>query len=141
MSKKHILYLTMMWGTSRLVIIIAMLAIAPLLPVPTTYYLLPAPPGGVQAEFGWGVFSAWDSLHYQQIATTGYDVQKSSFGDNVAFFPFFPLAIRALMNLGLSFEVAGTLLSNLAFLGALIVLFTWVEKRHDISAARWATAV
>ncbi len=130
---------------SRLVIIIAMLAIpqgsasrcAPLLPAPRH----PRCRGGVQAEFSWGVFSAWDSLHYQQIATTGYDIQKGSFGDNVAFFPLFPLAIRALMNLGLLFEVADTLLSNLAFLGALIVLFTWVEKRHGISAARWATAV
>ena len=45
------------------------------------------------------------------------------------------------MTLGLPFEVAGTLVNNLAFFGALLLMYRWVEERHGISAARWATAV
>jgi Gpi18-like mannosyltransferase len=115
-----------MWLLSRLVVAMAMLLIAP---------ALPAPPGGSTPNFGWGVFSAWDSGFYQQIATSGYG------GDNVAFFPLFPLCIRALMLLGLPAEVAGTLVNNLAFLGALLFLSDWIARQHGASAARWSVAV
>ncbi len=127
-----LIFAVAMWLLSRGVIIIAMLGIAP---------LLPAPPGGIQAEVGWGVFSAWDSHYYHELATVGYDYANNTIGGNVAFFPLFPLALRAVMLLGLPFEVAGTLINNLAFLGALIVLYGWVEVRHGTRAARWATAV
>ena len=41
----------------------------------------------------------------------------------------------------MSFNAAGTLVNNLAFLGALVVLYRWVEERHGTSIARWATGV
>ena len=103
-----------------------MLAIAP---------ALPAPPGGIAPDRSWEVFSAWDSVFYQQIATSGYA------GDNVAFFPLFPLCIRAFMLLGLSAEVAGTLVNNLAFLGALLLLSNWMARQYGTNAARWSAAV
>lgn len=121
-----------MWLLSRLVILIAMLLIAP---------SLPAPPGGNTATFGWGVFSAWDSGWYQKIATLGYEYINDGQEHSVAFFPLFPLCIRLVMTIGLPVEVAGTLVNNLAFLGALIVLYVWVEERHGRSSARWATAI
>lgn len=121
-------FATAVWLLSRLVIAIAMLLIAPMLAAPTE---------GVVPTFGWGVFSAWDTLHYQQIATVGYEANSPS----LAFFPFFPLVIRGIMALGLPFEIAGTLINNVAFLGALIVLFNWVKERHGLSVAQWATAV
>ncbi len=121
-----------MWLLSRLVIAAAMLLIAP---------LLPAPPGGIVPTVGWGVFSAWDSVFYEKIATSGYEYTTDGNEHSVAFFPLFPLFIRGAIALGLPVEVAGTLVNNLAFLGALIVLYAWVEERHGISAARWATAV
>jgi len=34
------------------------------------------------------------------------------------------------MTLGLPFNVAGTLVNNVAFLSALLVLYCWVEERH-----------
>ena len=120
-----------MWLLSRGLILLAMLGIAP---------LLPAPPGGIKAELGWEVFSAWDSEHYQQIAISGYSYANDTFGADVAFFPLFPFATRAVMSLGLPFEIAGTLINNLAFLGTLILLYGWVEKRHNPKVARWATA-
>ncbi|MCA1994968.1 MAG: hypothetical protein LDL41_23400, partial [Coleofasciculus sp. S288] len=102
--------------------------------------LLPTPEGGVAATVSWDVFSRWDSSQYKQIVTSGYEYIDDSKGYNIVFFPLFPVVIRAVMALGLPFEVAGTLVNNLAFLGALIVLYLWVEERHSRGAARWATA-
>lgn len=96
----------------------------------------------VKVAWGWQIFSAWDSPLYQGIATSGYEViNQNEPGGNVAFFPLFPLLIRGLMNLGLPFEVAGTLINNLAFFGALILLYKWVETTNNPQAARWTTAV
>ncbi|MEA5510847.1 mannosyltransferase family protein [Crocosphaera sp. UHCC 0190] len=117
---------------SRGVIAIAMLGIAP---------LLTAPSGGIQAELGWDVFSAWDSDLYQQIAVNNYDGLGENPGANVAFFPLFPLLIRGGMLLGFSSNVVGTLINNAAFLATLFVLYDWVKKTNGLVAARWATAI
>lgn len=126
------LFAVAMWLLSRLIIAVAMLLIAP---------SLPAPPGGIAPTVGWGVFSAWDSVFYEKIATSGYEYAPDRKEYLVAFFPLFPLLIRGVMNLGLPFEVAGTLVNNFAFLGALIVLYAWIEEQHGINPARWVTAV
>lgn len=115
-----------MWLSSRMFICIAMLLIVPLLTTPSK---------GVTIAHGWHVFSAWDSTFYKTIATSGYDDSL------VGFFPLLPLVTRVIMSFGLPFEVAGTLVNNLAFLGAAIVLYTWINERHGISAARWTTTV
>ena len=127
-----ITFTTVMWLLSRIVIAIAMLVIAP---------LLPAPPGGIQPTVSWDVFSAWDSQFYQAIAISGYDYANDGQGHNVAFFPLFPLLVRVVMNGGLPFTVAGTVVNNLAFWGALIVLYAWVQESHGQTVARWTTAV
>ncbi|MBO3462166.1 MAG: hypothetical protein KME33_21900 [Aetokthonos hydrillicola CCALA 1050] len=91
---------------------------------------------------GWHVFSCWDSTFYERITTYGYDYlinQKELVF--IVFFPLLPLLTRALMNLGLPFEVAGTLVNNLAFLGAAIVLYAWMSDRHGVGVARWTTSV
>jgi len=118
------------WLLSRILIFIAMVGIAP---------LLPAPPGGIQAEFGWEVFYAWDSGHYEAIATSGYQFQNDGQGYNIAFFPLFPILIRGLMFFGLSFNIAGFLLNNLAFLAALAVLHHWVKSELGHKVAWWST--
>jgi len=127
----NIFFPVAMWLSSRLLIVVAILLIAP---------LLPAPPNSVAATFSWQAFSAWDSIWYHKIATFGYDYAHDGKEHSVAFFPLFPLVIRTVMTLGLPFEVAGILVNNLAFLAALIILYFWVEERHGKSAARWATA-
>ncbi|MEB3181975.1 MAG: hypothetical protein VKL59_23505 [Nostocaceae cyanobacterium] len=123
---------TAMWLFSRCFIFITMLLIAP---------LLPAPPDGIKATVDLGVFAAWDTGWYHSIVTNGYQYGTDGQPYSVAFFPLFPLFVRIVMNLGLSFELAGILVNNLAFLGALIVLFTWMKERHGITRARWGTAV
>jgi len=142
-----LIFATTMWLLSRLVIIVAMELIAPLLvshTPPPSYpsYLLPLDfvPGFVPTP-GWELFSHWDGAWYRRIATSGYDYANDGKMHSVAFFPLFPLLSRAVMTLGLPFEVASTIVNNLALLGALILLYRWAEERHGISAARWATAM
>lgn len=126
------LFPALMWLSGRLTIWTAMLLVAP---------LLNAPPGGITPTFDWEVFDAWDSLHYQAIATSGYEYANDGKGHNLAFFPLFPLIVRGFMSIGLPFEVAGTLVNNLAFFAALYCLYFWVKQYLGIDSARWATAV
>jgi len=97
---------------------------------------------GVAITNGWHVFSAWDSTFYERIATCGYDnlINEKQLAF-IVFFPLLPLLTRVLMTFGLPFEVAGTLVNNLAFLGAAIVLYAWINERHDVNVARWTTSV
>ncbi|WP_375510265.1 hypothetical protein [uncultured Nostoc sp.] len=121
-----------MWLSSRLLIAIAMLLIAPLFPSSST---------AVAATFSWDVFHAWDSVWYEKIVTSGYDFSSDVKEiHTVAFFPLFPLLSRIIMFIGLPFKVAGILVNNSAFLAALLTLYFWVQELYDTSTARWATA-
>jgi Gpi18-like mannosyltransferase len=131
-EKKELLFPAAMWLSSRLLIWIAMLGIAP---------LLQAPFGGVAATYDLEVFYAWDSMHYEDIATTGYEFINDGKMHNVAFFPLFSLIIKLLMYLGFSFNIAGILVNNLAFLGAIYCVYFWVKSYRSENEARWATAV
>ena len=134
-----------MWLLSRLIIVVSMQLIAPIYPYPPTDFgKLPIPLDfvpGYLPKMGWELFSHWDGAWYEKVVTQGYDYGNDGKWHSVAFFPIFPLLIRGVMYLGLPFEVAGVLVNNLAFLGALLLVYRWVEEHHDINAARWATAV
>jgi Gpi18-like mannosyltransferase len=130
-KKNSWLFPVMLWLFSRLLIITTMLLIAP---------LLPAPPNGTIPQFGWQVFAAWDGEWYQKITTNGYEYLADGKQHNVAFFPLFPLIVSGVMALGLPFNVAATLVNNFAFLGALLLIFHWVEATSGSSAARWTVA-
>ncbi len=132
-----------MWLLSRLLIIIAMQLIAPYYPAtPVEHELLPLDfvPGFIPKS-GLELFTHWDAAWFKHIITQGYDYAADGKMHNIAFFPVFPLAVRAVMSLGFSVEIAGLLVNNFALLGAMILLYRWVEDRHGDSAARWATAV
>lgn len=77
-------------------------------------------------------WTAWDGVWYTGIARGGY-----SRLDLAAFFPLYPLLIRATAPLvGGSEEVAGLLLANLACLAAFLVLRLLVEEEFDRRVAR-----
>ena len=139
-----LIFVITMWLLSRLVIVIAMQLIAPvthLSPlIPGSTLPLDFTPGFVPKS-SWELFSHWDGAWYRQIAEVGYDYANDGKYHSIAFFPLFPLVIRGVMTLGLPSEVAGTLVNNLAFLGALLLLYRWAKERYGISEARWATAV
>ncbi len=121
-----------MWLSSRLLIVIAMLLIAP---------LFPSPSNGITATFSWDVFHAWDSVWYEKIVTSGYDFSSEVKEiHTVAFFPLFPLLSRIVMFIGFSPKVAAILVNNSAFLATLIVLYRWVHEHYGTSTARWVTA-
>ena len=127
-SKNKFFFPLLVWLFSRLAIAVSMLLIAP---------LLPAPQDGIVPTFGWNVFFAWDSAWYEKIATSGYEYLNDGLHHSVAFFPLFPLLIRAVMSLGLPFLVAGNLVNNFTFLGALLLIYNWVENSYGKSSARW----
>lgn len=67
-------------------------------------------------------FAAWDANWYLSIATTGY--QYSSTGESsVAFYPLYPMLIRAVSWLGVDSLLAGYAISHLALLGC--CFFLW----------------
>jgi Gpi18-like mannosyltransferase len=77
----------------------------------------------------------WDAARFGTIAMEGY---KNYY--NSAFFPFFPLleyVVGIILHKGVL--VSGMLISNLAFLGTLIVLYRFVETEFDIDTAKRTT--
>ncbi|MBP8002133.1 MAG: hypothetical protein KA314_30300 [Chloroflexi bacterium] len=70
--------------------------------------------------------SRWDTGFYVSIAEEGYIADGVRF-PNVPFFPLLPLMMRALTPLVGDTVVAGLLITNLALLGATILLHVWVK--------------
>jgi len=126
---KSLIFVLSLWLGSRILIVIAMLLIAPAI----------SSSHPVNA-WGWEAFARWDGVWYQRIATSGYEYARDHQPHSVAFFPMFPLISKAVMALGLPFAIAGTLVNNLAFLGTLIVVYSWVVQRHGFEVARWTVA-
>ncbi len=83
------------------------------------------------------LWAKWDSQWYVQIARDGYWFQPLR-QSNVAFFPLYPLAMRLLAPLaGDNLVLAGFLVSNVAFLAALTLLYRLAElELADREAAR-----
>jgi Gpi18-like mannosyltransferase len=65
-------------------------------------------------------WNRWDAIHYLQIARYGYRVPADT-----AFFPLFPLLVRGGTTLlgHRSYTLSAIVISNLALLGALVVLY------------------
>lgn len=96
------------------------------------------------------VWGRWDAGWYLDIARNGYSVTAplSTLQQNVAFYPLYPLSIRALAALfpaavdrSVAVLAAGVLLSNAAALGAVLLLHRHVRRRFGEDTARrtiWA---
>lgn len=88
------------------------------------------PPGNLLLD----VFaSRWDTGFYLSIADVGYRYQGVPL-PSVAFFPLLPLLIRAATPLAGSPLVAGLLVTNMALLGAMLLL-------HRLVSAEWGDSV
>ena len=78
-------------------------------------------------------FERFDALWFLRIADTGYAAGDGS----AAFFPLYPMVVRAFSwLLGGHPLAAGLLVSNLAFLGALIVVYFLTASERSEEAAR-----
>src|SRR5438874_7909390 len=78
----------------------------------------------------WQSWYRWDSLHYSYLATHGYtDWWRTPF------FPLFPLLERYLPVVKGDPFIAGLIISNVAGLGMLVVLYRLVEEDFDSERA------
>ncbi|MEU9715973.1 hypothetical protein [Streptomyces sp. NPDC047976] len=80
----------------------------------------------------------WDSAHYLSIAETGYEMFRCrdrypDFPDvvcgNVAWFPGYPMAVRALSATGLSYRLSAAVVTEAALLGMFAVLWWLLGSR------------
>jgi Gpi18-like mannosyltransferase len=91
---------------------------------------------------GWHLFTHWDGTFYGEIVRQGYRYSADlKAGVSVAFFPLFPLLAKGLVLLGIPFEVGGPLINNLAFGGAVLLLYRWISDRHSPQVGFWVAAV
>jgi hypothetical protein len=111
---------------------VALLPSNPQVPVPGW-----APP---EQKTGWSnaatAWERWDALWFLHIASDGYDAEDGS----PAFFPLYPLTIKAVAAIpGVGYLAAALIVSNLAFLGALVVVYGLSKSEWGEHVARRAT--
>ncbi|MFF5705340.1 hypothetical protein ACFY7H_22990 [Streptomyces sp. NPDC012794] len=101
--------------------------------------------GSGVAYWSTGGRSRWDSAHYLSIARTGYEMFRCrdrypDFRDvmcgNVAWFPGYPMAVRAVSATGLSYELSAVVLTEVSLLGMFVVLWRLLGARLT-----WATGL
>lgn len=89
----------------------------------------------------------WDSAHYLSISQTGYEMFNcrdragyEAFPDvicgNVAWFPGYPMVVRAFTATGLSYDTAGVVVSEIALLGMFAALWWLLGAKLS-----WATGL
>lgn len=80
----------------------------------------------------------WDSQHYLSIAKGGYESFRcidrypnwpDFWCGNTAWFPGYPMAIKALAGLGIGYELAGVVVSEVFFLGAMLLLWRLFDRK------------
>jgi hypothetical protein len=82
-----------------------------------------------------GVLGAWDGRWYRTVAESGYLLQPGRQSDP-AFFPLYPLLLRAVHGLGPSYLTAGLVLSQLGFLAALVAFEVLTRQLFNPAFAR-----
>ena len=85
-----------------------------------------------------GPLEAWDGRWYRMVAASGYLLVPGRQSDP-AFFPLFPVIVRAGHGLGLGYSTSGLLLANVGFLAALAAFYALSEELLDETVARRAT--
>jgi hypothetical protein len=118
------------WAAGRVVVLVAAVAVH-----------LFGPEGYLHAQVrgsAFGLLDSWDASWYRMIAGYGYLLVPGRQSDP-AFFPLFPLLLRVVHPLGLGYGTAGILISNVALLVALAVLYALTRDLLGESLARRAT--
>lgn len=100
---------------------------------------------GPIAYWSTGGRQRWDSQHYLSIAKSGYEMfwcreRYADFPDvmcgNVAWFPGYPMSVRAVSATGLSYETAAVVVAELSLFGMFAVLWWLLGSRLT-----WATGL
>lgn len=85
------------------------------------------PVHGASTAHTLSILSFWDGVWYRTVAEQGYLFIPGRHSDP-AFFPLYPIVLRGLNGIGLSFLTSGLLVANLAFVVG-ILLFYELSKR------------
>ena len=87
-----------------------------------------------------GTWLRWDAWWYLSVAERGY-VFDPGVPSNTAYFPLFPLVIRAVTTVTGNAAISGLLIANAAAIGAVLVLHAWVRESAESESAdravRW----
>jgi hypothetical protein len=83
------------------------------------------------------VLGAWDGEWYRTVARDGYIFHAHAQNDT-AFFPLYPLLIRAVHQLGPDLLLAGLVISNVCFVVAVLAFAALTERLFDADTARRA---
>ncbi len=100
-------------------------------------YLLSGDTQGIPERGLFEIWVNWDATRFLVTAELGYE-GPGSFTNSYAFFPFFPLAIRALGFLGIPAVAAGLMISAVASWVGLAFLFKLAETDAGEGAGRRA---
>lgn len=122
------------WAASRAFVLVVGVACSLAFGIPTRG-VDPAVPDAL-AQLG-----GWDTTWYLDIARDGYERDLGQVGEvftNLAFFPLVPGLMAGLLAVGLNPFVGMLVLSNLAFLGALVALGALTERLMGPEAAHRA---
>jgi hypothetical protein len=109
----------------------------------TLMHLVRWPSGYFRPEFRspLGILTSWDGRWYGQVARNGYLLVPGHQSDP-AFFPLYPVLLRAGHTLGLSYAAAGILISNAVLLVGLIAFYrlgrAFLPERDAYRAAVFA---
>lgn len=125
--------LLLAYAASRVVGLVALWATA-------TFAQNPAGVGHLHPNV-WDMFGLWDGTWYARVARDGYPVPIPADPDTGlitystwAFYPAFPMLLRALTALGLPFVLTGVVLNLLIGAGATVVV--WAVLRQGAHASR-----
>jgi len=83
------------------------------------------------------IWEKWDAIHYLNLIAKGYGPYAAG-KLNTAFFPAYPLVCRLVSFLVGSDILAGLLVSNLAFFGAMVLLYKLLRLDHERKTAERA---
>ena len=95
----------------------------------------PPPVHGASTAHTLSILSYWDGVWYRTVAEQGYLLIPGRQSDP-AFFPLFPIVLRALHGLGLSFLTSGILVANGAFLVGILVFYEVSRRLLPYDVAR-----
>ena len=121
---------------SRLIVIVATIAGSRLIPAGAATTFPIHGPAALQP------FLRFDATYYQSLWQSGYSGPLA--GYHAAFYPLYPLLVRAIGTLAIGPETAALLISNVAFLAALFLIYQ-IAIRYldpvDASRSLWILAL
>jgi hypothetical protein len=120
------------WAAGRLLVLVPVALVDVLGPRGFT--------GGEERSNLFGLLHAWDGRWYKTVAENGYLLEPGRQSDP-AFFPLFPLLMRAGHELGFSYATSGVLIANLAFVVALVLFESLTRDLFGAETARRAVAL